>query len=98
MAITRIFRVQIHAELRSKFEEEFADVSASAVEAAGGLLSIQILKPTLWSPDEYAMISQWQDEASLQAFAGVMWNRAVIPAGMDRFVRSCGVCRSESWD
>lgn len=98
MAITRIFRVQINASLRSEFEEKFADISVRAVEGATGILSVSILKPTKWLRDEYAMISRWPDEESLRNFAGVRWNQAVIPAGMEKFVKKCSVHHYESWD
>jgi len=79
MAITRIFRVRIAPELRSEFEEKFSSVSVHTVNEARGLISVSILKPTKWAPDEYAMISQWENEAVLKAFAGEEWKRAVIP-------------------
>ncbi len=98
MSITRVFRVQIDTELRGEFEEKFADISVSTVHHAAGMLSVSILKPTKWSPDEYAMITQWIDEASLEAFAGTSWNTAVIPSGMEKFVRKCSVEHYESWN
>jgi len=98
MTITRIFRVQIQAGLRREFEEASADISVRAVEEAAGLVSVFILRPTKWSPEEYAMITHWRDEASLEAFAGRPWNRAVIPRGMERFVEECHVLHYESWD
>ena len=67
MSITRVFRVQIDTELREEFEEKFADISVSTVQQAAGMISVSILKPTKWSPDEYAMITQWIDEESLEA-------------------------------
>jgi heme-degrading monooxygenase HmoA len=97
MTITRIFRIQIIAELRHEFEEKFASVSVLAVNEASGFISLVILKPTKWTPDDYAMISLWENEASLQAFAGEEWKRAVIPPGMERFVVECSVHHYESW-
>jgi heme-degrading monooxygenase HmoA len=98
MAITRVFRVRIDAALRREFEEKFADISVRAVKEAPGSLAVAILKPTIWTPDEYAMVSQWKDEESLRAFAGEQWNRAVIPNGMEKFVRECWVHHYEAWD
>ena len=70
MAITRVFRIRIETELREEFEEKFADISVREVQHAPGMVSVSILKPTKWSPDEYAMITDWIDEASLASFAG----------------------------
>ena len=98
MAITRIFRVRIVPELRSEFEDKFSTVSVHTVDEAVGFLAVSILMPTQWAPDEYAMISEWQDEAALIAFAGENWNRAVIPPGMEKFVAECWVHHYGSWE
>ena len=97
MAITRIFRVRIRPELRPEFEEKFSSVSVRTVDEAPGFLAVSILKPTKWAPDEYAMISQWENEAALKAFAGEQWNHAVIPLAMEKFVVECWVHHYEAW-
>jgi heme-degrading monooxygenase HmoA len=97
MSITRIFRVRIVSDLRQEFEEKFSSVSVHAVDQASGFISVSILKPSKWAPDEYAMVSQWENEAALKAFAGEQWNHAVIPAGMEKFVVECWVHHYESW-
>ena len=97
MTITRIFRVRIHPELKQEFEEKFASISVHAVDQALGFQAVSILKPTMWAVDEYAMISQWKNEAALKAFAGEEWNHAVIPTGMEKFVVECWVHHYDSW-
>lgn len=97
MSITRIFRVQIAPELRQEFEGKFSSVSVHVVNEALGFISVSILKPTKWAPDEYSMISQWENEEVLKAFAGVEWKHAVIPPGMEKFVVECWVHHYESW-
>ncbi|WP_066115521.1 antibiotic biosynthesis monooxygenase family protein [Geminocystis sp. NIES-3709] len=98
MAITRIFRVQIHTQFRIEFEDKFSDLSLRTVEEASGFISASIHKPTKWSPNEYMMISYWKNEAALIAFAGEKWNVSVIPYGMEKFVKKCSVYHYESWD
>ncbi|MYJ96943.1 MAG: hypothetical protein F4053_15610 [Proteobacteria bacterium] len=98
MAITRVFRVRIKAELREEFEEKFADISVREVQSASGMESVSIHRPTKWSPDEYAMITVWTDEESLASFAGENWNQPVIPDGMEKFVQESSVAHYESWD
>lgn len=97
MAITRIFRVRIVPDLRQEFEEKFSSASIHAVNEAPGFISVTILKPTKWASDEYAMISHWENEEALKAFAGAEWNHAVIPLGMEKFVVKCWVHHYGSW-
>lgn len=98
MLITRIFRVRIIAGLRKEFESTFASVSVGAVESAAGNIVFRILRPTRWAPDEYAMISVWDSEESLQAFAGDDWSRPVIPPGMEHYFQECWVHHYLSWE
>ena len=98
MTITRIFRVRIDPDLRDEFEAKFATVSVAAVTGAHGSRGVTIFRPTRWAPDEYAMISTWQDEAALAAFAGEQWNAAVIPPGMETYVVECSVHHYRVWD
>jgi len=97
MGVTRVFRVRIAPEQREEFEEKFSSISIRAVNEAQGPLSVSILKPTKWAPDEYAMVSRWENEAALKTFAGEQWNHAVIPPGMEKFVVECWVHHYESW-
>ena len=89
--ITRIFRVQINSEKRMEFEEKFADISVKAVESQEGFLSVEIGKPSKWNPDEYLMVSRWENEESLRNFVGDAWNEAHIPEGMEEYVKQCWV-------
>jgi heme-degrading monooxygenase HmoA len=97
MAVTRVFRVRIDPSLREEFEQKFATISVHVAQSAEGNTGVDILRPTQWEPEEYAMISQWRDTESLRQFAGESWNEAVIPAGMDKYIRSCWVHHYESW-
>jgi hypothetical protein len=44
------------------------------------------------------MISVWQNEVSLVRSTGENWSLAVIPNGMERFVRECWVHHYYSWN
>jgi heme-degrading monooxygenase HmoA len=89
--IIRVFRIIIHPELRDEFERDFATVSMETVRRQKGFIACEIGSPTKWTPDEYAMITRWEDEESLEAFAGRNWNVAVIPPGMERYAREFSV-------
>jgi heme-degrading monooxygenase HmoA len=96
--ITRVFRVRIDPGSRSEFEEKFADISVNFVKSSPGLVSVVIGKPTKWAPDEYVMISVWEDESALVDFAGDEWSQAHIPAGMGRFIQECWVHHYAAFD
>ncbi len=83
--IIRIFEVEIDPTKRQTFEEGFFSISLNAVKQATGLISCEIGRPTIWTPNSYVMITRWSDEASLVSFAGKKWNLPVIPDGMEGF-------------
>lgn len=89
--ITRIYRVQINPALRAEFEPLFKTVAAASVTKFDGCKRVVIGGPTPLTPNEYAMISDWDTTASLTAFAGPDWSVAHIPQGMERFVETCWV-------
>jgi len=93
--ITRIFRVRVPAALHHAFEADFLAISLPLVKQHAGLVDVHVGRPTKWSPEEYLMISTWQDEASLIAFAGENWQQAVIPSGMTQYATGCWVHHAE---
>ena len=89
--ITRLFRVRVPLALHAEFEPKFLRVSLPYVQQAAGLVTVSVAGPSCWSPEEYLMISIWENQAALQAFAGPQWNEAVIPSGMEKYVAECWV-------
>lgn len=89
--IVRIFRVEIEPARREAFERVFFTTSVNAVKSHSGFISCDIGSPTRWSPNTYVMITKWEDENALVAFAGEDWNVPVIPSGMESFATSCSV-------
>jgi heme-degrading monooxygenase HmoA len=98
MSVIRIFRVRIDSVFRQEFEELFSFVALHKINEAEGFISASIHKPTKWNPDEYAMVSQWENEASLKAFYGAEWNPSVIPRRGEKFVVASWLHHYESWD
>lgn len=96
--ITRIFIVKVHKELTQEFEEKFSSISLDLVTRAHGMKSATMLKPTQWSPNEYAMITVWNDELSLKMFAGENWNKAVIPPEMEHYIVEYSLHNYNSWE
>ena len=97
MSITRIFRVRIDSNFRQEFESRFSIDAMHKIREAPGFISAAILKPSKWSPDEYAMISQWQNQESLQSFFGDKWNEAVITPSAEKFIVASWLHHFESW-
>lgn len=89
--ITRVFRVRVPQALHQEFEEQFLNVSIPTVKAHKGLVSVTVGRPTRWAPEEYVMLSVWENEQSVKDFAGEQWNQAVIPDGMENYVADCWV-------
>ncbi|WP_343487137.1 antibiotic biosynthesis monooxygenase [Allomuricauda sp. d1] len=94
--IIRIFKATIPTALHEEFEIKFKEVSVPVVKNYKGLISLEIGRPTQWNPEEFVMVSQWESEKDLIAFAGENWNQAHIPKGMERYVGECSVTHYES--
>ena len=89
--IVRVFRATIPRSLHGEFEKKFREVSAPLVQSRSGLVSVEIARPTRWNPDEFVMVSRWNDEESLIAFAGESWHKPHIPAGMEQYISEFSV-------
>lgn len=83
--IIRIYEVTIKPELRKQFEHDFNTIAVDTVNHHKGLISCEIGYPTKWNPNDYTMITYWEDEHSLAEFAGENWNTAVIPTEMQKY-------------
>ena len=94
--IIRIFQVTIHPEFRKDFERDFSTISIDTVKNHKGLISCHIGGPTKWNPDEYVMVTYWEDEESLEAFAGKNWNQAIIPTEMQKYPKAFSVAHYKS--
>lgn len=96
--IIRIFRATIPVELHKEFEMKFREISVPVVKNHEGLISLEIGRPSKWNPEEFIMISRWNSENDLIAFAGENWNEAHIPNGMEKFIEKCSVFHYENID
>ncbi|MBO0320776.1 antibiotic biosynthesis monooxygenase [Muricauda sp. CAU 1633] len=89
--ILRIFTATIPNALHKEFEAKFKEISVPVVKNYKGFVSLEIAGPSQWNPEEFVMVSRWENEESLIAFAGVEWNQAHIPQGMEKYITSCSV-------
>jgi len=89
--IIRVFKATVPKELHLEFEKKFKAISVPLVKGYEGLISLEIARPTQWNDCEFAMISRWEKEEHLVKFAGVAWNEAHIPQGMETYITDCSV-------
>jgi len=96
--IIRIFKVSINPECREDFERDFKSISVETVRNYSGLISCKIGGPTKWNPNDYSMVTLWENEASLEKFAGENWNQAIIPEEMQMYPTSYSVEHFENME
>lgn len=96
--IIRVFTAIVKNDLQQEFEAKFQEISVPLVKNYTGLISLEIAKPTIWNPDEFLMISRWEEEKHLIDFAGANWNKADIPKGMEKYIERCSVAHYENID
>lgn len=94
--ITRIFRVEINQEFVADFVNDFKNISVPLVESQKGLVSVETGSSIDSKNNEYIMISHWDDIASLKQFVGEDWQEALIPHGMEKYVKQCWVYHYET--
>ena len=94
--IMRIFKVTIKPDYRKDFERDFKSISIETVKNHEGLISCNIGGPTKWNPDDYVMVTYWEDESSLEKFAGNNWNQAIIPIEMQKYPQAFSVAHYEN--
>lgn len=95
--ITRIFRARVPPALHAEFEEKLHSVSVPFVTSQPGFVSVTLGRPTRWTPEEYVMVTVWQGEKDIAAFAGENWSQAFIPHGMEKYIAECWVHHYESF-
>jgi len=95
--IVRIFRVRIHKEFKQDFEEDFDLISLPLVKAQKGLVSLSFGKVINQDKDEYILITTWEDQDALIAFCGEAWKQALIPHGMEKYIKECWLYHFEQF-
>ncbi|MEZ5211116.1 antibiotic biosynthesis monooxygenase family protein [Gordonia sp. (in: high G+C Gram-positive bacteria)] len=68
MAVVKINAIHVPEGQGPELEKRFA-ARAGVVEQAPGFLGFQLLRPTK-GDDRYFVVTQWEDEASFDAWAG----------------------------
>ncbi|HEX6206881.1 MAG TPA: winged helix-turn-helix domain-containing protein [Actinomycetota bacterium] len=72
--ITRVFRGTVRPGQHAEFERLFREEAVPRFETTPGCLSVHFGTPTEASPDEYMIVTVWEDLDSLKGFAGEQWS------------------------
>lgn len=89
--IARIFYVEVKRETKDEFERNFEEISVSLVSAQKGLISVDIGPSLSHDQLKYVMISYWSNLDAIKAFVGNEWEEPLIPAGMEKYIKSCSI-------
>lgn len=82
--IVRVFRARIHSERVKEFEQFFLETALPMIKAQRGMIAVTVGLPMAPTPNEFLMVTVWQDLEALQQFAGAEWQKPVIdPAEVD---------------
>ncbi|VAW13646.1 hypothetical protein MNBD_BACTEROID01-546 [hydrothermal vent metagenome] len=96
--IVRIFKAWINRGLKEDFEKDFIQISIPLVKAQKGLVSFSAGKVIGRDKDEYVLITTWENQNALVAFCGEAWDKAVIPHGMEKYIKECRVTHFEQFN
>ena len=79
--ILRVFRARLKPGARQAFEQLCYNVSIPLMRAQSGLITLHVGRPLPEQPDEFVLVSVWEDLDSLKAFVGDTWNHPLILPG-----------------
>ena len=71
--ILRIFRVEIEDGQVESFHDFFLNTALPLMKGTDGCLSVTAGLPRPETPNHFAMVMTWRDEAALEAFVGGDW-------------------------
>ena len=77
-ALIRVFRASVKSGLAAEFQSFFIQEALPLISSQEGLRQVTIGLPSDDKPNEFLMISEWDNLESLKKFAGEDWNNAVI--------------------
>ena len=84
--IIRIFSAKVQPGKQSEYESLLKDEAIPGLSEQHGLISLHVGVPIPETPDEFVIITFWQDLESLQAFAGESWLKSFVLPGEEHLV------------
>jgi hypothetical protein len=79
--IIRVFRTKVKPGTHTQYEALIRERVVPAILQAPGLVSLHAGFPIDDPPDEFLLMSVWQDLASMRAFVGPRWREALVLPG-----------------
>ena len=84
--IIRVFRTKVKPGTHKQYEALIRERVVPLMQQAPGLVSLHAGFPIDDPPDEFLLMSVWQDLASMRAFVGPRWRDALALPGEEHLV------------
>ena len=94
--IIRVFRATARPGLEADYERMIREDSTMLVQSQKGLVALYT-GARLEPGNELVMVSVWEDEESVAAFAGPKWHSPVALPGEAELVLQTEVANYQSW-
>jgi catechol 2,3-dioxygenase-like lactoylglutathione lyase family enzyme len=85
--IIRIFRAQVQPGMQAQYEALLRDEAIPGLSEQAGVVAVYGGKSIPQSPDEFVMVSLWNDLTSLKAFAGEHWMESIPLPGEEHLIK-----------
>ncbi len=79
--IIRVFRSRVKPGMHEEYERLLRDTAIPLMLAAPGLVKLHVGTPLDDPPQEFLLMSVWEDIGSLRAFFGRKWRESVVVPG-----------------
>jgi quinol monooxygenase YgiN len=96
--IIRVFRTRVKPGMHQDYERLIRAEAVPRMRAAPGLVALHVGYPLEDPPQEFLLMSIWEDMRSLRAFVGRHWREAVVLPGEAHLVAESIVDHYESMD
>ena len=84
--IIRVFRTKVRPGTHQQYEALIRQRVVPLMLEAPGLLSLHVGLPLDDPPEEFLLMSVWQDLASMRTFIGVRWREPLVLPGEEHLV------------
>lgn len=79
--LIRVFTARLKPSQRAAYERLVRGVAMPLMLAQPGCLTVHIGTPKSGHPQDFVLVSVWEDQRALQAFVGEEWQKAIILPG-----------------